>query len=52
MIGSLSTAACSWPAMNSPPRLPTPLDVELRLGRLADQRAEVALIDQLADETS
>ena len=39
--------------MNSPPRLPTPRDVELRLGALADQRAEVALLDHLGDaETS
>ena len=35
--------------MNSPPRLPTPRHVELGLGRLADQRAEVAVVDQLPD---
>jgi hypothetical protein len=33
--------------MNSPPRLPKPLTSELGLGRLADQRAEVAVVDQL-----
>ena len=32
--------------MNSPPRLPTPVTSSLRLG-LADQRAEVAVVDQL-----
>ena len=49
VIGSRSTAACSWPAMNSPPRLPTPATSSWRPVCLADQRREVALVDQLAD---
>ena len=48
VTASLSTAACNSLAMNSPPRVPTPATLKPRLRLLADQRAEIALVDQVA----
>ena len=49
VTASTSTAASSWPAMNSPPRLPTPLVSSCVCGPLRHHLAQVALRDHLGD---